>query len=88
MQRNLIPLRTWRGVCLLDNYLVFLPVKGPRHNVRLGSGGPDPTSSLRPDARAVRDSLPAIYNLTNLPTERRNSESVRLEPLLAIDPTN
>ncbi len=24
MQRNLIPLRTWRVVCLLDNYLVFL----------------------------------------------------------------
>lgn len=46
MQRNLIPLRTWRVVCLPDNYLAVLSTGA------WGSSEPDQTSSLRPDARA------------------------------------
>lgn len=68
MQRNLIPPRTWRVVCLLDNYLAFLPLEGSRHNVRW-----DPADRIR---RRVSDRMPGRPRLlagniqSDQPTDR------------------
>ena len=68
MQRNLMPLRTWRVVCLLDNYLFFLPLKGPSTTF-----GGDPADrirrrSLRPDAGPSRQLAGNIQS--DQPTDR------------------
>ena len=68
MQRNLMPLRTWRVGCLLDNYLIFLSSTGGAW----GSGGPDPASSLRQDARPPET---ACRQYTIRPTYRQGEET-------------
>lgn len=59
MQRNLIPLRTWRVVCLLDNYPVFLPLQG----ALLGRYRDTPFGNRFPVGRSVRlGACPALVH--------------------------